>query len=195
MQAPPHPSTRRLWLAPAVFAALAAALVALLWTAPSLALDVAERAVAWLRDHDDGGGRAIATTVLAATVALAFIAAWARATAPGRPVALAGGRGRVGVSELGSHVREALLEQPHVADAAVRVENRGRRGVAVAVLLHVTPDARLEQAVEATTHCVRETLADRAGVPLAAPPAVELRYRELVLRTPRAKQSRDSHAA
>ena len=152
-----------------------------IWTAPGPALDGIEGAVRWLRDGDHAAGRAIMTIVLVAVAALGYVLAWARATSLRRPVRVGGGRGAVALEELGRRVREAVLEQPDVAGARVRVENLHRRGVRVSLRLEVTPDARLAQTAATAAARVEETLAQRAGVALAAPPSIEIRYEELIL--------------
>lgn len=180
MQAPRDPSARRGFYAATVFASLAALSIAFVWTAPEPALDGASQAIAWLR-ADDAGGRAIATTALVALGALAYVTAWTRATSLRRPLQPGGARGAISVDEFASWLRAALLEQPDVREAAVRVENLHRRGVRISLLLSVTPEARLAETVTEASLRVERAVRDRADLELAEPPAIELRYEELVL--------------
>lgn len=167
---------------------VAAAAVALAWTAPAAAIGALDRAVAvldnaagWAGRHNDPTGRAVFTTLAVALVALAFVAAWHRASSPRRAVRVAGGRGTIPVDELASCLSAAASDAADVRDATVQVENRHRRGVAVAVTLKVTAEARLQAATAGATARIEAVLAERVGVPLAQPVAVRLRYRELRL--------------
>ncbi len=171
---------------PLLVTALVAAALAVTWAASVPALAAAASAVAWLRSRDDGSGRAALTVVLAAGAALAFVVAWARATAPRRPVRLAGGRGRIAIGEVEDCLQAMLLERPDLVAASVEVENRHRRGVWVSARLDVTPDARLEDTIDAATHAVEELVYRRLGLDLAGPPRFDLRYDELDLRAGRA---------
>jgi hypothetical protein len=179
MQAPRDPSARRGFHAATVFASLAALLIAFVWTAPEPALDGAAKAIAWLRA--DAAGRAIATTALVALGALGYVAAWTRATSLRRPLYVDGERGAIPVDQFASWMRAALLDQPDVREVAVRVENLHRRGVRIALVLSVTPHARLAEIVAEATSRVERVVRDRAAIELAEPPAIELRYEELVL--------------
>ena len=180
MQAPRYPSARRGFYAATVFASLAALLIAFVWIAPEPALDGASEAIAWLR-ADDARGRAIATTALVALGALGYVAAWTRATSLRRPLQPGDARGAISVDEFASWLRAAVLEQPDVREAAVRVENLHRRGVRISLLLSVTPEARLAETVAEASSRVERVVRDRAGLELAEPPAIELRYEELIL--------------
>ena len=192
MQAPREPSTLRNFRTATLAAALSAGAVALVWAAPQPALDGASAAIEWLRDRDDTAGRTIATTVLVALAALGYVLAWARASSPRRPVRVGDDRGAIPVDELAGWLRDAVLARPDVCDAVVRVENLGRRGVRVALVLGVTPQARLAETAADTSTRVEEALRERAGLQLEEPPAIELRYEELIL-GPREQQTRGSN--
>ena len=180
MQAPRDPSAHRGFRAATVFASLAALFIAFVWAAPEPALDGASEAIAWLRADDDSG-RAIATTALVALGAIGYVAAWTRATSLRRPLQVGDARGAISVDEFASWLRAAVLEQPDVREAAVRVENLHRRGVRVSLLLSVTPEARLAETVAEASSRVEHVVRDRAALELAGRPAIELRYEELVL--------------
>ena len=128
-----------------------------------------------------------ATTLIAAAALLGYLAVWARTTAPRRAVRLAGGRGTIAVDVLAGRLRLALLERPDVREAGVRVDNLRGRGVRVAAVLAVTADARLAETAEGAAEAIERSLSAAAGVPLAEPPALELRYDELILDRPRRK--------
>ena len=163
-------------------ALLLAALAALAWGASTETLDAVARGVEWLRAHDTGRGRALVAVLSATAGTLALLAAWGRESAERRPVRLAGGRARMAVDEVASALREAILGEAALADAAVRVQNLHRRGLRVTVRAEVRTQARIDQTVDAVDAAVREVVQRRLGVRLAARPAVDVRYQELDLR-------------
>ena len=124
------------------------------------------------------------------TVALlSYLAVWATVSAPGRAVRLPDGRGTIAVDVLAERLRLAILERPDVQDASVRVDNLRGRGVRVVAVIAVTADARLAETTEGAATAIVLALDERAGVPLAEPPALEVRYEELILDRPRRKAS------
>ena len=169
----------------AILAALctlaACGVVATTWLAPAAALDAVAAAIGWLRMHNDGADRAALTVVLTAAALLVWIRVWARATAPRRPVRVAGGRGTIPVDEIAAWLTAQLEERADVHDAAVSVEHRGK-GVRVAARMAVTPDARLDDTTDGARAIIERVLASQVGAPLDAAPAIELRYAELRLR-------------
>ena len=164
-----------------LFMMLAAALLAVTWVAPAAALEAADAAVGWLRVHAETPSRAAFSMVLLAAAALAWVVVWARATAPGRPVRVAGGRGTIPVREVAAWLSAALEARADVRLASVRVERHGR-GVRVAARVAVTPDARLAETLQGARGIIEHVLAAQVGAPLVAAPAIELRYEELRLR-------------
>jgi hypothetical protein len=162
-------------------AALAVAVVAVTWVAPVAALDAAAAAVGWLRMHNDAPGRATLTVVVVAAAALVWVAVWARATAPQRPVRVAGGRGTIPVDEIAAWLSAQLETRADVRDATVSVQHRGK-GVRVAARMAVTPDARLDDTTNGARAIIEQVLASQVGAPLVSAPAIELRYEELRLR-------------
>ena len=174
-----------------LFAALMAGLAALAWGASTEALRAASYAVDWLGAHATTRGRMLATVLCAAAAALALIGAWGRETAERRPVRLAGGRARMAVDEVAATVRDALLDDTTLADAAVRVQNLHWRGLRVTVRADLRPQARVDDTVEAVDRVVAEIVEGELGSRLAARPAVDVRYRELDLRLGRAHDGRD----
>lgn len=182
MQASRQPAARRHFRTATVAALLLAGAVAFIWTAPQPALDGATRTIGWLGHREDTAGRAITTTVLAAAGAVGYVLAWARTSSPRRAVRLGGGRGTIAVEELAEGLRDAVLEQPDVCEALVRVDNLHRRGLRVALLLDVTPEAWLADTAATASARVEQALRQRSGLELADPPAIQLRYRELILK-------------
>lgn len=165
-----------------LFAALMVVAVALTWWDASGALRAAGGVIDWLGLHNTVRGRSLATVLAAAAAALVLIGAWARETAEGRPVRLAGGRARMAVDEAAALLRQTLIAGAGLADASVRVQNLHRRGLRVTVRADVQPQARIDHTVDVVDELVGEIVQQRLGVRLAARPAVDVRYRELDLR-------------
>ncbi|HJM74380.1 MAG TPA: hypothetical protein QGI71_00735 [Dehalococcoidia bacterium] len=176
-------------LATATLVALIAALaIALVWTRQPLVITGGDDLLRWLRTSGDRS-RVIVTVVFTTFALLGYLAVWAKVSAPRRAVRLADGRGTIAVDVLAERLRLAILERPDVEDAGVRVDNLRGRGVRVVAVIAVTANARLAETVEAATMAIERALDERAGVPLAEPPALELRYEELILDRPRRKAS------
>ena len=171
-----------------LFALFALAATVAVWSASTAILDGAGGTLDWLRVHDGPAGRALVTTILATATLLNLVLVWWRASSPRRPVRVGRRGSTIAVDELAEWLRQALLERADVAEAMVRVENLHRRGLRVAVVLEVTAEARLEETGDSTAALVEQLIGERAGLPLDEPPKVELRYRELNLR------SRGAHA-
>jgi hypothetical protein len=177
----------RAYRAPLLGVMLAVAAITVAWLAPGAALDGAGRALDGAREHNDAAGRAVLTTLLAASALLLLVARWGSRSSPRRALRLPDGGGRLAVIELAVLLQHELTASDAVEAAHVRVENRHRRGVAVAAVVEVVPEARLADAGAEARARLAEVVEERIGLALAAPPRVELRYRELRLRpaTPR----------
>jgi hypothetical protein len=186
MPAPSHLNTRRQIALATLVALIAVFAIALIWTRQPLAIEAGEDLVRWLRTSGDPA-RVIVTVVLATVALLGYLVVWARVSAPGRAVRLAEGRGTIAVDVLAERLRLAILERPDVEDAGVRVDNLRGKGVRVVAVLAVTANARLTETAEAAIAAIEQALDERAGVPLAEPPALELRYEELILDRPARK--------
>ncbi len=162
-------------------AACAGAAIAVTWLASEPALSAARDAVAWAERENGPAGRAIVTVALAALGALGVVGAWARAVSGRRPVRVADARGTMPVADLAAWARDALEARGDVLEARVWVRNRQRRGAEVAAQLLVAPDARLAETARAAEATVQSVLVAQAGVRLAGPVAIELRYEELLM--------------
>jgi hypothetical protein len=169
--------------------ALAAAIVLVLtWAASAPVLGALGAAVQWAVVHNDLTARAVLTVVLVALAAMAYVVAWSRATAPGRPVRVPGGRGTIAVHEVAAWLRDAVEARGDVRSAAVVVRSAGK-GVRVSARVTVTADARLQDTGHGARTAIEQVLATHVGVPLAGAPIIELRYDELRLR-PRPRGTR-----
>ena len=179
---------RRQFALATLVALIAALALALVWTRQPLVITAGDDLLRWLRTSGDRS-RVIVTVVFATLALLGYLTVWAKVSAPGRAVRLADGRGTIAVDVLAERLRLAILERPDVEDAGVRVDNLRGRGVRVVAVIAVTADARLAETAKAATTAIERALDERAGVPLAEPPALELRYEELILGRPRRKAS------
>jgi hypothetical protein len=189
---PWHESWPRAYRAPVLGALLAVAAIAVAWLAPGVALDGAERALGGARAHDDATGRAVLSTLLAATALLLLVARWGVRSSPRQALRLPDGAGRLAVSELAALLEQELTASDAVEAAHVRVENHHRRGVVVEAVVEVKPEARLSDAGAEARARLAEVVEGRVGRALAAPPRVELRYRELRLRRSTAGAAADA---
>jgi hypothetical protein len=155
------------------------------WLASEPALAGAADAIAWAQRENSAAARAMVSVALGALAALGVVAAWAYAVAGGRPVRVGNGRGSMALDELGAWVRDALEARPDVLEAQVRLRNRQRRGVGVTLRLWVAADARLAETTRAAEATMQAVLGAQAGVRIATPVAIELRYEELLMRARR----------
>jgi hypothetical protein len=165
-----------------VLTVTAVVLIALVWIAPSEALNASDGAINWLKQRLTPAGQAIATTALATIVLLALTLAWGRATALGRPVALPAG-GKVTVQEIATRLEQMIEARNDIASAEVRVDNLHRRGVRVAARIHVASHANLTGAIQMVSEAAELLLHGHLLVRLSSRPSVEVYFQELDLRS------------
>ncbi len=170
----------RAYRAPLLLATIAPGVIALIWLASGPVLEAAARVLEVALDHDTRLGRAGATTVLVAAVLLAFVIRWGSLSSPRRPLQIPGSV-RLPVDALAALLRAEITAIDAVVAASVRIENRHRRGVAVGVFVEVGPEALLAQVGAQARELAVAAVERRLGLPLAAPPRIELRYSELRL--------------
>lgn len=178
---------------PLAFAALMAVLVGVTWVAPLTVLEGVEQATAWLQARTNASGQAIATTFFVAVGALGVAIAWARATAPGRPIKLPSG-GQISVDDVASQLQSLILQNDQVSRAELRVDNLHRRGVRVTARIHVASHADLNHTVETVCEQTEWFLHAHLLVRLSSVPSVQLSFDELNLRAGRVYDG-TAHAA
>lgn len=168
-------------------AAGAIAIAVLAWTIPNRTINWLAGAVQWLDDNDGDTEKALLT---AGAVVIALIASvllllelLPRAGKDVRVTDLQGGQATLSASAVAQRLEEAIRQVPHVADAKATVRPR-RKGVEVAMDLHVDPDANLAEVTDAASEAARDVLSNRMHVALVSPPRARLHYRELRLRRP-----------
>jgi hypothetical protein len=165
-------------------AAAAAAVAALAWAAPAASIDGLRDAVDWLDRNDDAASRA-ALTALAAAVGLPallllFFEVWRPSGAAVRVVDVKGGEATLSPEALGQRIEEAVRAVPDVAEARALTRVR-RKGIELALDLHVGPDANLAAVADAALEAARDLLTGRLHVAVAGQPRVRLHYKELRL--------------
>lgn len=166
---------------PLLLGLLAAVAITATWVASGQVLEGAGRAIDWAAAHDSRMAHVIVTATLATLAMLSAGVAWVRAVSPRRPIRLPDGSGFIAVDDLAARVGEAVVERPDVRAVTVWVLNRRQRGAEVALDVEVSPDARLQQTSESITARVKSVLQEQAGLALARPPRMRLRYEELRL--------------
>ncbi len=181
----PHVRREHPYVGAALLALLLAGLAAAAWLRGGALADAAAQGSTWIAEHESARSRTTAAILLGTAGALTLVIAWGRATAERRPVRLAGGRGTMPVDAVERALAGALETRDDVATAAVRVRNRHRRGLAIAVDLDVRSHARIEDALDAVDATAHELVQVRMGARLAERPDVVVRYDELDLKAGR----------
>ena len=155
--------------------------ILLTWTAP-------ERGAQWvvdlgnfLRGHTDTLSRVVFSLALAILVLLALaliIAELAPSPTQGGTVRVSNvkaGQAMLGTDVVAQRLERDLLALDHVNDAKAKVQGRGK-GVDVGLDLGVDPDVNLAEVSEKAAAVVRDSVENRMGIALHAPPKVNLRY-------------------
>lgn len=166
-------------------AAGAVAVVVLAWAAPQESIDALRDAVDWLEDHNRDLEKALLTSagafIALAAVVLAVLELLPQAGTEVKVTDLRVGDAVLSTLSIGQRVEEAVRAVPHVAEVRAAVKGR-RKGVALALDLHVDPEANLAEVTDAACQAAQDVLTDRVHVALVEPPRVRLHYRELRLR-------------
>lgn len=178
---PPSGGALRIALVPGGIGLLAAAAIALTWTASTPVLDGATRAIAWAAAQDGQTAHLVVTAALATIVALAAAFAWRRAVSPRQPIRLPDGSGFIAVDDLAARVAEVVVERPDVRAVTVWVLNRRRHGVEASLDVEVSPNARLQETSAGITARVQSVIQTQAGLALAQTPQIRIRFEELRL--------------
>jgi hypothetical protein len=165
-----------------VIAALLLAAVPVVWFAAGAILAGIEETAAWLQARDSALRRALVVVALITAAALIVIRAWSRASAPERPIELAGGHGVIGTAQVAAWLSSMLEARPGIRTAAARIENHHTGGVRVDVRVRVGPHARIDETLDAVDDAAEELLHHRLGVAMDGPPLVDVVYDELELR-------------
>jgi hypothetical protein len=163
----------------------AGAVIGLAWAAPQESIDWLADAAGWLDDHNTDGTKALITLGAAVVVVIAFgvlvMELFPQNSGEVKVTGLQVGDAVLTTAAIGQRIEEAVNQVPNVSDVRANVRAR-RKGVTVALDLHVDPDANLAAVTDAACEAARDVLSDKVHVDLLAPPRARLHYRELRLK-------------
>jgi len=163
----------------------AGAVIGLAWAAPQESIDWIADAAGWLDDHNTNGTRAVITIGGALVVVIAFVAlvmeVLPQNSGEVKVTGLQVGDAVLTTAAIGQRIEEAVNQVPNISDVRASVRAK-RKGVTVALDLHVDPDANLAAVTDAACEAARDVLTDKVHVELLAPPRARLHYRELRLK-------------
>ena len=166
-------------------AASAIALVTLAWTMPQESIDGLGETLEWLEEHNQDTEKALLTAIGALVALLAFLVVvlelLPRIGTEVKVTDLKVGDAVLSTAAISQRVEEAVQQVPHVAAVRAVVKAR-RKGVQVALDLHVDPDANLAAVTDEACQAAQDVLTNRVHVAMQEPPHARLHYRELRLR-------------
>lgn len=166
-------------------AGAAVAIAVLAWTIPDDSIDWLRDAVNWMDEHNQDTEKAILTAIAVATALIVLVVllleVWPRSKKTVTVRDLQGSAAVISTGAIAQRLEEAIRQVPHVSDVKASVEAR-RKGIEVAMDLHVDADANLAEVTDSAAEAAREVLTNRMHVALARPPHARLHYRELRLR-------------
>jgi hypothetical protein len=162
----------------------AIAVIALTWTIPNRSVNWLMDAAQWVDENDGDLEKALLTTVSAFIGLVAMIVLLIELIPRRGPAVqvtgLASGNATLSAAAIGQRIEEAVVQVPHVSEVRADVKSR-KKGVLVALDLHVDPEANLATVTDEACQVATEVLADRVHVALLRPPTARLHYRELRL--------------
>jgi hypothetical protein len=165
-------------------AAAATSVAVLAWAAPAAAIDGLRDTADWLDRNDDTASKAALTAVAAGTALPALFLLLLEARRPSRGgvrvADVKGGEATLSPEALDQRIQEAVSAVPDVVEARA-VSRVRRKGVELALDLHVGPDANLAAVADAALQAARDLLTGRLHVQVAGQPRVRLHYKELRL--------------
>ena len=166
-------------------AAGAIAIVVLAWTIPLRSIDGLRVAVDWLEEHNQDTEKALLTAIGAVLGLLALIVVvlelLPRIGTAVKVTDLKVGDAVLSTTSIAQRVEETVQRVPHVAAVRAVVKAK-RKGVQVALDLHVDPEANLATVTDEACAAAQDVLINRVHVALLEPPHARLHYRELRLR-------------
>ena len=168
-----------------VLAAGAIAIVIVAWTIPQESIDGLRDAVDWLQKHNQDTEKALLTAIGALLALLALVVVLLELLPKsGTEVKVSDlkiGDAVLSTAAITQRVEEAVQRVPHVAAVRAAVKAK-RKGVKVALDLHVDPEANLAAVTDEACQAATDVLTNRVHVTLQEPPHARLHYRELRLR-------------
>jgi hypothetical protein len=165
----------------------AVAVVVLAWAMPEDSIAGLRDAVDWLEENNEDLQKALLTTIASLVALLAFTALvfeFVPSSGPGVKVTdVQAGEAILTTAAIGQRIEEEVRGVANVSDVRAAVKPK-RKGVELALELHVDPHANLAQVTNESLAAARRVLNDRLHVALLDPPRVRLHYRELRLQRP-----------
>jgi hypothetical protein len=169
----------------------AGAVIGLAWAAPEESIKWLADAAGWLDDHNTDGTKALITIggglVLLVGFVVLVMELIPQSSGEVKVTGLQVGDAVLTTAAIGQRIEEAVNQVPNVSDVRANVRAR-RKGVTVALDLHVDPDANLAAVTDAACEAARDVLSDKVHVELLAPPRARLHYRELRLKGRQVRQ-------
>lgn len=163
---------------------LSMSVVVLAWTLPNETIDFLRDGADWLEEHNHDTEKAILTFIGVAITLLVFIflifELLPRRSRDVRIEDVNAGEAVISASALARRLEERVQDVDHVSGVTASVKTQ-RKGVEVAMDLHVDADANLAEVSDAASAMARDTLTNRMHVALSRPPQIRLHYRELRL--------------
>jgi hypothetical protein len=162
----------------------AVGVITLTWTIPNRSVNWLADAAQWVDDNDGDLEKALLTTVSAfiglVAVIVLLIELIPRRGPSVQVTNLTSGSATLSAAAIGQRIEEAVVQVPHVSEVRAEVKSR-KKGVLVALDLHVDPEANLATVTDEACQMATEVLTDRVHVTLLRPPTARLHYRELRL--------------
>jgi hypothetical protein len=162
----------------------AAAITALAWAGPDESINWLRDAANWLDDRNTTGTKVLISLGAAITAAVSLtviiIELYPRSRGNVKVTDLQIGDAVLSTTAVGQRVEEAVNQLPNIADVRATVRAK-RKGVTVALDLHVDPEANLASVIDEASEAAREVLAEKVHVALVEPPSTRIHYRELRL--------------
>ena len=160
----------------------AASIIALAWTIDVDTINWMRDAVDWIDQNNADFEKAILSAVAAAVGFFALLILLMELTPKSsgevKVSDLQVGNAVLSTASIGQRIEEAVRGVPDVSDVRTYVKAK-RKGVAVALDLHVGSNADLAKVTDDASQVVRDVLTNRVHVTLAEPPKVRLHYKEL----------------
>jgi len=162
------------------------AIIALAWASPESSITGLRDAVQWLSDHNKDTEKTLLTVALGALAFVAVIIALLEllpdSGAEVKVTDLQGADASLSTSDIGGRVEEAVRQIEHVVAVKAALKSQ-KKGVQVALELHVDPDANLALVTDEACNAARDILANKIHVAVIEPVRARLHYRELRMKT------------
>jgi hypothetical protein len=162
------------------------AIIALAWASPDSSISGLRDAVDWLQRHNQDSDKTLLSVALGALAFVAVIVALLELLPDGgsdvQVTDLQGANASLSTSDISGRVEEAVRQVEHVVAVKAALKSK-KKGVLVALDLHVDPDANLALVTDEACNAARDLLANKIHVSVIEPVRARLHYRELRMKT------------